>query len=84
MINAAVEELSLSAHVGDDLNARLLPEVSMLREVSKNIAVAVVQRALDEGTARIDPETDVENLVEKNIWNPVYKPYREKGSEHPI
>lgn len=84
MINAAVEELSLSVHIGDDLNARLLPKVSMLREVSKNIAVVVVQRALDEGTARIDPETDVENLVEKNIWNPVYRPYREKGSEHPI
>ncbi len=80
MINAAVEKLSLSVELGD-LSSRLLPEVSRLREVSKNIAVAVVQRALDDGTARIDPETNAEKLVEENIWNPVYKPYKSKVPE---
>jgi malate dehydrogenase (oxaloacetate-decarboxylating) len=50
--------------------------------VSKNIAVAVVKSAVNEGVARIDPEKDVEELVNRNMWKPVYIPYREmKRSE---
>ena len=82
MIDATVMELGSSVKLHADHDERLLPEVSKLQEVSKNIAVAVVKRAVDEGVARIDPEEDVEEVVNRNIWKPAYIPYRDmKRSE---
>ncbi|AEG19391.1 NAD-dependent malic enzyme [Methanobacterium paludis] len=82
MIDATVMELGDAVKLHVDHGERLLPEVSKLQEVSKNIAVAVVKRAVHEGVARIDPEEDVEELVNRNMWKPVYIPYKEmKHSE---
>ncbi|MEL7670596.1 NAD-dependent malic enzyme [Methanobacterium sp.] len=75
MIDAAVKELSNSVNLQDDHHSRLLPEVSRLQEVSRNIAVAVVKKAIVEGTARINPNEDIMELVNENIWKPVYVPY---------
>jgi len=76
MIDAAVEELSKSVKLPDDYHARLLPEVSRLQEVSRNIAVSVIKKAIDEGIAGIDSEDDVNELVNDNIWKPIYIPYQ--------
>ena len=75
MIDAAVKELSNSVNLQDDHHSRLLPEVSRLQEVSRDIAVAVVKKAIAEGTARISPNEDIMELVNENIWKPVYVPY---------
>lgn len=75
MINAAVEELSNSVNLQGDHHVRLLPEVSKLQEVSKNIAISVVKKAIAEGTAGINSK-DVNELVNENIWKPVYVPYQ--------
>ena len=75
MIDAAVKELSNSVNLKEDHHSRLLPEVSRLQEVSRNIAVAVVKKAIAERTARINPNKDIIELVNKNIWKPVYVPY---------
>ena len=77
MIDATVMELGDAIKLHADHGERLLPEVSKLQEVSKNIAVAVVKRAVHDGVARIDPEEDVEELVNQNMWKPAYIPYRE-------
>jgi malate dehydrogenase (oxaloacetate-decarboxylating) len=78
MIDAAVEELSKSAKLQDDYHARLLPEVSRLQEVSRNIAVSVIKKAIAEGIAGIDSGDDVNELVNDNIWKPIYIPYQKK------
>jgi malate dehydrogenase (oxaloacetate-decarboxylating) len=78
MIDAAVVELSQSINILDDPNERLLPDITNLRKVSKNIAVAVAKKAVNERIARIGPE-NVEELVESNIWKPVYVPYKGIG-----
>ncbi|OEC86373.1 MULTISPECIES: NAD-dependent malic enzyme [Methanobacterium] len=75
MIDAAVKELSNSVNLQDDHHSRLLPEVSRLQEVSKKIAVAVVKKAIEDGTAKINPNRDIIELVNENIWKPVYVPY---------
>lgn len=75
MIDAAVKELSNAVNLQDDHHSRLLPEVSRLQEVSRDIAVAVVKKAIAERTARINPNKDIIELVNENIWKPVYVPY---------
>jgi malate dehydrogenase (oxaloacetate-decarboxylating) len=82
MIDAAVDELSISVNSQDELNERLLPDVSNLKEVSKNIAVAVALKAVNEGIARIN-SLNIEKLIESNIWKPIYVPYTGIGSPYP-
>jgi malate dehydrogenase (oxaloacetate-decarboxylating) len=75
MIDAAVDELRHSVNILDDSSERLLPDLSNLKKLSKNIAVAVALKAASEGIALIDSE-NVEQLVESNIWKPTYVPYK--------
>ena len=72
MLDAATLELANST----DDDTRLLPEISQLQEVSKNIGVAVARQAILEGVARIREDGDVMNLVKSNIWEPAYVPYK--------
>ncbi|WP_048203992.1 NAD-dependent malic enzyme [Methanobacterium formicicum] len=72
MMDAATLELANSTTD----KTRLLPEISQLQEVSKNIGVAVARQAILEGVALNRPDQNVENLVESNIWEPVYMPYQ--------
>lgn len=76
MIDISIEVLSRSVKIGDDPHARLLPEVSQMQQVSKNIAIAVSKQAVKEKIARIGQEEDIEKLVNSNIWKPVYRPYK--------
>ncbi|MBI4814010.1 MAG: NAD-dependent malic enzyme [Methanobacterium sp.] len=72
MMDAATMELANSTT--DD--ARLLPEIAQLQEVSKNIGVAVARQAILEGVARTQKDRNIESLVESNIWEPVYVQYK--------
>ncbi len=80
MIDAAVYELSNSVNILDDPHERLLPEVSRLQEVSKKIGVAVARQAILEGVAKNRTESDIEKLVESNIWKPFYIPYKSSNN----
>jgi malate dehydrogenase (oxaloacetate-decarboxylating) len=55
----------------------LYPPVSMLRSVSRSIAIAVAREAIDAGLAGIDPATDadLEAIVDDAMWWPAYVPY---------
>ena len=76
MMDAATIELANSVNTPDNSNVRLLPEVSMLREVSKKIGIAVARQAISEGVASTPENEDIEKLVDSNIWEPVYMPYK--------
>ena len=82
MIDAAVNELRNSVNIINDPNERLLPDLSNLREVSKNIGMAVALKAVNEGIARVKAE-NIEQMVESNIWKPIYVPYKEIGRKYP-
>lgn len=76
MMDAATLELANSVNIVNDFNMQLLPEVSRLREVSKKIGVAVARQAITEGVAGGLENVDIDKLVESNIWEPVYMPYK--------
>lgn len=75
MMDAAILELARSANIKDNI-IRLLPEVSQLQEVSRNIGVAVARQAILEGLARNNVYDDVDDLVDSNMWEPAYVPYK--------
>lgn len=75
MMEAATIELANSAKLNND-SPKLLPDVSKLQEVSKKIGVAVVNQAILEGVGRKIDNNDIEQLVESNIWEPTYVPYK--------
>jgi malic enzyme len=68
---------TLGAAVDDDRLAAgaIYPPVGRLRAVTRAIAVAVAREAIEAGLAGIDPETDVEALIDGAMWWPAYVPY---------
>jgi malate dehydrogenase (oxaloacetate-decarboxylating) len=67
---------ALAETVADDLLAKgsLFPPMTEVREVSRRVAHAVAGAAVDEGVA--DPIVDIEAVIDRTIWRPVYFPYR--------
>ncbi|WP_143317196.1 MULTISPECIES: NAD-dependent malic enzyme [Clostridium] len=54
------------------MGASILPPVNKLKEASKLVAMAVVNEAISDGVNRRAIE-NVEEAVEKEIWEPIYK-----------
>ncbi len=54
------------------LGASILPAVANVREVSVHVAVAVAERAIREGLARINPP-NLETAVRNAMWEPKYR-----------
>jgi malate dehydrogenase (oxaloacetate-decarboxylating) len=77
MIMAAAKALAALSPAGKDPQAALLPPLDSLREVSRNVAVAVGRQAGREGLAAVDGEAFLEDLA-GNVWEPVYLPYRRR------
>lgn len=74
MLHAACEALSQCSPARKDKAAALLPPLSEVREVSVKIAKAVVEQALSEGVAQMDPNADVDTLINQATWEPKYYP----------
>lgn len=77
MLWAACEALSRAAPVG--ASAPLLPSLSEARAVAVKIAIAVIDKAREEGQARIDSSTSAEEAVKKTLWEPYYREIRPRG-----
>jgi malate dehydrogenase (oxaloacetate-decarboxylating) len=75
MIMAAAKELARLVPTHKDKNANLLPSLSESRHLSRLIARAVGERALQDGEAQIPDEDSLERELFTNIWEPVYIPY---------
>ncbi len=77
MLWVACEALSRAAPVGAD--APLLPHLSEARSVAIKIAIAVVDKAREEGLARLDSNITSEEAVKKILWEPYYREIRLRG-----
>ncbi len=53
---------------------RLYPDIADVRSVSRDVAVAVAEAAIEEGLA--DPIEDIEAGVDEEMWYPDYVEYR--------
>jgi malate dehydrogenase (oxaloacetate-decarboxylating) len=74
MLWAACETLSRAAPVG--ANAPLLPLLNEARSVAIKIAIAVVDKAREEGQAHLDSNITSEDAVKKTLWEAYYRTIR--------
>ena len=80
---AAIALAKLSPALNDPKN-NLLPPLAEIRNISKHIAISVAKEAISTGVAKIVPANDEElvKLIEKNMWKPVYIPYKRINSKN--
>jgi malate dehydrogenase (oxaloacetate-decarboxylating) len=75
MFMAAARALAACAPVNADPEANLLPPLTMIREVSYKVAVAVAKEAVSAGLAPAMSDEHVASLVQEKMWTPHYLPY---------
>jgi malic enzyme len=68
---------ALAAQVSDERLAAgaLYPPVESLADISREVAIAVAQEALDSGVAGVAPGTNLAEVVDEAMWWPAYVPY---------
>jgi len=74
MTKVASEALAAQVTEAERSSGLLFPAVSRLRDVSFEIAVAVVRQAIREGVAQLVPD-DIERLVRQARWSHEYRDY---------
>jgi len=90
MLLAAAKALAAQGPAMKDPKAGLLPDVQDVREISVQIAKAVIKQAVEEGLneEKDIPEEDaeLEEWIREQMWDAEYKPYsrvdREEASKH--
>lgn len=75
MIWAATQALSAYAPIRQDIHAPLLPSLEQAPVVARKIALAVAQKAIDQGLAQEDIVGSLESHIESLFWTPAYVPY---------
>jgi len=56
------------------------PRISQLSEVSEKVALAVFQKAREQGLSRVPDDADPSEAIRKRIWKPEYLPFRRSRS----
>ena len=78
MLVAAVKALAAQSPALQDPDKALLPDVSQAREVSVQIAKAVIRQAVQEGLATEEgipgEEKELDEWVRAQMWVPRYRP----------
>lgn len=85
MLVAAVKALAEQSPALKDHNAGLLPDVSLVRSVSKKVAIAVIRAAVEEGLATVqnipvDDDEEMEYWVGVQMWDTSYRTLRPVGA----
>ena len=75
MFTAAARALAASVTQEERSAGQLFPAISRLREVTRDIAAAVVRQARDEGLARDIPDQQIDESVKQAMWTPEYPDY---------
>lgn len=72
MFIEAANVLSLHSPLLNDATAGLFPPLEKLRSVSKEIAIAVYQVAIEEGLVAHTSQADIEKKIDAEMWYPDY------------
>jgi len=75
MVSAAASALAKSVKDEELETGSLYPSVVRLREVSRQVALAVALRAVEEGVAPMRSELEIQKALDEMIWEPVYPEY---------
>lgn len=79
MFLIAAKALADISPVNRDKDGNLLPPLSEVRNVSRDIAIAVAEEAIREGLTSYGHDlnrVEIEEIIDDYIWEPVYLPYR--------
>jgi malate dehydrogenase (oxaloacetate-decarboxylating) len=79
MFVAAAKVLAEISPAARDAHAPLLPPVAQLRDVAFSVAKAVAREARAEGQCEPFDDEELDGLIARKMWNPVYRPYRRTG-----
>ncbi len=66
------------ALMSHDIQKGLLPSLEQAQETARKVAIAVAKQAISEGVAQINKEANLEDLINNNMWEPEYIPYRRR------
>lgn len=84
MLVAAVKALAAQAPALKDPDAALLPDVTYVREISVQVAAAVITQAVNDELAQEKSipteEPDLEEWIREQMWEAKYRPLRKVGS----
>lgn len=83
MMMSAARALASMSPARTDPGANLLPPVTLLREVSRAVAVAVGRQAVADRCAPGVAEVDVADYVDRHIWVPEYLDYADEPERQP-
>ncbi|EKG12965.1 Malic oxidoreductase [Macrophomina phaseolina MS6] len=71
---------------GTPQEVALLPDVTDVREISVQIAKAVIKKAVEEGLNQEkqipQDDAELEEWIREQMWDPVYRPLRKISAEH--
>lgn len=74
MLNKAGLALANTLTPEEREKGMLYPDISRIRDISKEVSLAVAKAAFQEGLAQIKEPGDLENFIESNRYNPEYAP----------
>lgn len=76
MLMSASITLAESAPLSDKATDSILPPLTDLPQISRKIAFAVAQIAMQQGHARQMSDEELVATIERNFWTPAYREYR--------
>lgn len=81
MLYVAAEALANYVSSEDHKQGKVFPPLCEIREVSKSVAIAVIEQAIEEGQASRIQDLNIKDMdayVQKKMYDPVYVPLVEK------
>jgi len=81
MLYVAAEALANYLTEEELAQGKVFPDLAMIRDVSKKVAIAVIEEAVRQGQApRLDEKAlaNLDAFVQKKMYDPVYVPLIEK------
>jgi malate dehydrogenase (oxaloacetate-decarboxylating) len=76
MFMAAAKTLADCSPAKLNPEANLLPPLNKIRDLSKQIALAVAKEAINSGLADYSKKIDLETHIQESMWVPEYLPYK--------
>ena len=77
MLVAAVKAIAAQSPALKDPETGLVPDIMNVREISVQVAKAIIQQAVEENLAterEIPKDEDLEEWIREQMWEPRYRP----------
>jgi malate dehydrogenase (oxaloacetate-decarboxylating) len=76
MLQVASETLAAASPLANTGEGQLLPPLTGISQLSKDIAFAVAKVAFEQGLALELPDDEILAKIERNFWQPEYRQYK--------